>query len=366
MTIPFLNPNIPQSDIARMVKVVKSGWLTSGPELKELEEKLASYLGIEHVVVDSSGTAALHIALMAAGVGPGDEVITTPLTYWATSNVVLYVGATPVFVDVDPLTGLIDPKKVEKAITKKTKAIIPVHLYGQMADMRSLSKIAKKHKVKIIEDACHAFESERDGVRPGALSFATCHSFHAAKNITAGEGGAVGVHTEKDKKLVSMLTDSGTDRSGKIRHMPILGYKYSFTNAQAALLLGQLTRIDSEWKKRRTKYMAYRKAFEGVPGITLLSEVPNSRHACHMFTIIVNPKKRDDIRAKIRAVGILADVHYNPVHLEPYYVKNFGYMKGMYPEAERIGHGTITLPLYNKLTEKEQTFVIETVKKIVV
>jgi dTDP-4-amino-4,6-dideoxygalactose transaminase len=364
MKIPFLNPNVQPDDIRAVVKVLKSGWLATGPELKIFEERLAEYVGMEYMVADSSGTAALHTALLAAGVGPGDEVITTPLTFWATSNVVLFVGAKLVFVDVESDTGLISVAAVQKAITKKTKAIIPVHLYGQMADMKALAKLAKKHKLKIIEDAPHALEAERDGIRPGALSFAACFSFHAAKNITAGEGGAVGVHTAKIKEEVRLYNDSGSDRTGNIRHMTRLGYKYSMTNMQGAMLLGQLERIEKEWTKRRKIFDYYTKSFENVPGITLLREVPNAKHACHMFTIVVNPKKRDAIRKKIREAGIPADIHYNPVHLEPYY-KKLGYKQGMYPDAERIGLGTVTLPLYTRLTKAELNYIVEEVVKAV-
>lgn len=363
--MPFLNPNLTPSDIKAAVAALKSGWLATGPELQQFEKVFAAYLGVKFAIADSSGTAALHTALIAAGIGPGDEVITTPLTFWATSNVILFVGAKPVFVDVEPDTGLISPEAVKRAITKKTKAIIPIHLYGRMADMTSLERIAKKYKLKIIEDACHALESSREGIRPGTKSFAACFSFHAAKNITAGEGGAVVTNNEKTAKLLKLLNDSGSDRSGPIRHMTVLGYKYSMTNMQGALLLGQLARIDKEWVKRKKIYETYRTAFEGVKGITLLKEVPNSRNSYHMFTIIVDPKKRDAIRSTIRAAGVPADIHYNPVHLEPYY-KKLGYKRGMYPAAERIGFGTITLPLYTRLTDTDMTYIIETVKNSII
>lgn len=363
MKLPFLNPNINASDRKAVESVLKSGWLATGPELKMFEKNLAEYLGIEFTVADSSGTAALHTALLAAGVGPGDEVITTPLTFWATSNVVLFVGAKLIFVDVDAATGLISVEAVKKAITKKTKAIIPVHLYGQMADMKALARIAKKHKLKIIEDAPHALEASREGVRPGQLSYASCFSFHAAKNITAGEGGAVGVHTAKLAEEVRLYNDSGSDRSGSIRHMTRLGYKYSMTNMQGAMLLGQLARIEDEWKKRRKIYEYYKKALASVPGIRLIEEVSDSKNACHMFTIIVNPKKRDAIRKVLRDNGVPADIHYNPVHLEPYYMKTLGYKKGMYPEAEQIGLGTITLPLYTKLKKQHLEYVVNEVVK---
>ncbi len=365
MKLPFLNPNITPEDRKAVDTVLRSGWLATGPELKTFEKKLAEYLGLPFIIANSSGTAALHTALLAAGIGSGDEVITTPLTFWATSNVILYVGAKPVFVDVESETGLISVEAVERAITKRTKAIIPVHLYGQMANMKAIAKIAKKHKLKVIEDAPHALESSRDGVRPGELSFASCFSFHAAKNITAGEGGAVGVRTAKIANEVRLFSDSGSDRTGNIRHMTRLGYKYSMTNMQGAMLLGQLNRIEKEWKKRQNIYKTYVEGLSGVEGIQLIKEVPNSKHAYHMFTIIVAPKKRDAIRKRLRDMGIPADIHYNPVHLEPYYVKTLGYKKGMYPEAERIGLGTITLPLYTRLKKQDVKDIIISIIEVV-
>jgi dTDP-4-amino-4,6-dideoxygalactose transaminase len=361
MKLPFLNPNITSADRKAVDAVLKSGWLATGPELKTFEKNLAEYLGIEFAIANSSGTAALHTALLAAGVGEGDEVITTPLTFWATSNAILFVGAKPVFVDVDASTGLISVEAVKMAITKKTKAIIPVHLYGQLADMKKLAQIARKYKLKIIEDAPHALEASREGIRPGQLSFASCFSFHAAKNITAGEGGAVGVHTAKIADEIRLYNDSGSDRSGKIRQMTRLGYKYSMTNMQGAMLLGQLARIEDEWKKRRKIYQEYVKGLSDVPGIRLIEEVSDSKHAYHMFTIIVDIKRRDAIRTILRDSGVPADIHYNPVHLEPYYRKTFGYKQGMYPEAERIGLGTITLPMYTKLKKQHIQYIIQNV-----
>ncbi len=365
MKLSFLNPNLLPQDMKAVQSVLKSGWIATGPELKAFEKNLGLYLGVPYIISNSSGTAALHIALLAAGIGPGDEVITTPLTFWATSNVVLYVGAKVIFVDVEPETGLISVSAIEKAITKRTKAIIPVHLYGQMADMKAIAKIAKKHKLKVIEDAPHALEAHRDGIRPGQLGFASCFSFHAAKNITAGEGGAVGVHTAKLAEEVRLYGDSGSDRSGNIRHMTRLGYKYSMTNMQGAMLLGQLNRIEKVWKKRRKIFDYYTKALSHIPGITLYREVSNAKHGCHMFIIVVEPRRRDAIRKRLKENGVPVDIHYNPVHLEPYYVQELGYKKGMYPVAERLGLGTITLPLYPRLTKAEQEYIVSEVKKAV-
>lgn len=365
MQVPFLNPNITSADIAAATKVLRSGWLAVGPELTAFEEQFATYLNMPYVVANSSGTAALHTALLAAGIGPGDEVVTTPLTWWGTSNAIIYTGATPVFADVDPDTGLLLAENVERKINIKTKAIMPVHIYGQMVDMNAFSKLAKKYKLKIIEDAPHALEGSREGVRPGSRSFAACFSFHAAKNITSGEGGAVAVHDQKTARVVRELNDSGADKSGKIRQSVRLGYKYSITNMQGALLLSQLDRIEKQWKTRRSMYDYYQKELRDIVNVKLLDEVPNSKHGCHMFTIHVSERRRDAIRQELGALGVGTSIHYNPVHLEPYYKKTFGYKRGDYPVAEALGFSCITLPLYVRLTKVQQKYVVDSVKKVV-
>lgn len=363
MKIDFLKPNILDEDIREAVKVLKSGWVTAwSPAAKEFSKSFAQYLGAKETVLLSSGTAALHVALLAAGVGKGDEVITTPLSFIASSNVILYVGAKPVFVDVDPQTGLLDISKIERAITKKTKAVLPVHLYGQMVDMKALAKIAKKHKLLIIEDACHALESERGGIRPGQLSFAACFSFHAAKNISSGEGGAIVTNNAKTAERMRSLSDSGMVKSPGKRPMMHFGYKYSFTGFQAALLSRQLARIDASWRKRKKLCENYAKAFQGFEsmGMTFPKTLQDAKHGYHMFVLWVPERKRDPFREALLESGIVTDVHFNPIHLEPYYKKTFGYKRGTFPIAEKLGYSTITLPLYPALTEEEQNHIIDT------
>ncbi len=364
MKIQFLNPYITESDIKEAVKAIKSGWLTYNNISKEFEEKFAKYLGVKDTVLNSSGTAALHVSLLAAGVGPGDEVITTPLSYVATSNAILYVGAKPVFVDVEPETGLIDVSKVKKAITKKTKAIIPVHLYGQMADMKNLKRTADKYKLKIIEDACHAIEARRGGIRPGQKSFSACFSFHVAKNITSGEGGLATSNNKETAERLKLYGEGGVVRTGEARFMTMLGYKYSLTSFQAALLLGQLKRIDKQYQVRKKLWKYYAAKLKDIDGLFFPKEVPNSKHAYHMFIIWVEPEKRDKIREELKKAGIQTSIHFNPIHLEPYYRKTFGFKPGDFPIAEKLGFSTITLPLYPSLTKKEQDYIINKVKSL--
>ena len=349
MKVDFLKPGIRKEDIDRAVKSLKSGWLVPDKYTLEFEKKLGHYLGGE-AVMTSSCTAALHIALILAGVGKGDEVITTPLSWVATANVILYCGAKPVFVDVDPRTGLMDIDKIK--VTKKTKAIIPVHLYGQMVDMRALRR--KVGKITIIEDAAHALEAERDNVCPGEKGIA-CFSFHAAKNITCGNGGAI---VCQDKDYAMMLRRHGViNRDGK-RVMLELGYKYEATDFQAALLIGQLDRVEETRLQRRHVFNRYADAFRGK--IDFPDEVPNSTHACHMFVIWVD--NRDAIRQELYKKGIQTSIHYEPIHLEPYY-REMGFKAGMFPISEKLGASTITLPTY-ALSKTKQDYVIKEVIRL--
>lgn len=373
MKVEFYKHNLEEDDIARMVEVCRGVFLTTGQQTKEFEQAFASYMGAKHAVGLTSCTAALHLALLAVGVGPGDEVITTPMTFAATSNTVIYTGAKPVFVDVDPATGLIDPDAVSRAITNKTRAIMPVHLYGLMADMKRLKAIADAAGVALIEDCAHAIESTRDGVRPGELSQASCFSYYATKNITSGEGGAVVTNDEAIANKVRVLrqhglTASAADRySGTYRHWDLetLGWKYNMTNLQAAMLMGQLSRIETLWKQRERVAQRYEAAFRGGDRVDFPIVVDGAKSARHLFTIWVAPERRDHVLADLQARGIGVAVNYRAVHLLKYYRETFGFTRGMFPEAERIGDSTLTLPLYPKLTDEQVDYVADSVKAAV-
>jgi len=363
MKVPFLQPDIRQSDINRMVSSIKTGWLVHGKQTQILEERLRNYLGAADVVMTGSCTAALHISLMLAGIKPGDEVITTPISWVATSNAILHHRAKVIFADVDKETGLIDLNEVEKRITNKTKAIILVHYCGGMVDMRRLATIANRHNIKVIEDSAHALESYHNGIRPGQLSFSSCLSFHAAKNITSGQGGAfVTNNKELGQKARILRRDGVVNLKGK-RVMMMLGDKFDATDFQAALLIGQLGRIRDIHKRRRLIFDRYAKAFIKI-GIKFPHYVSSESHACHMFTILVDPAKRDRIRASLATRGIETSIHYTPIHLELYYKKTFGYKKGDFPNAEWIGASTITLPTYSRLSRAQQDFVINSIRDI--
>ena len=330
---------------------------------KQFEQNFACYMGAKWSVLTSSATAALHIALLLAGVKKGDEVITTPLSYVSTSNASLYCGAKPIFIEVEPETGLMDMKNLQKAVTPRTKAILPVHLYGQMADMRGLKKIAGKFKIAVVEDAAHAIESERDGLRPGRGGLAACFSFHVAKNITSGEGGAIVTNSRKIMEGACLLRRDGIKNIGSKRQMTALGFKYLTTDFQAALLDSQLKIINKQSKARKELWQYYADGVKDVRGVSFPQYASNSKHAYHMFIIWVGRSKRDRIGKALASAGIQTSIHYDPIHLEPYYRKTFGYKPGNFPIAEKLGFSTITLPLHLKLTRKQQAYVIKSVVK---
>ena len=371
--IEFFKHNIDEQDIARANDVLRSIFLTTGKVVDEFETKLAAYVGAERAVGVTSCTAALHLCLLAWGIGEGDEVITTPMTFCATSNSVMHAGATPVFVDVEAETGNIDADMIEAAITEKTRAIMPVHLYGQLCDMKKIRKIADKHKLAVIEDAAHCIEGVREGVKVGQLGDAACYSFYATKNITSGEGGAISTNDPAKADLLKMLRSHGIDRSAGDRYtklyrhwdMPILGWKYNMDNIQAALLIGQLARIEDLWKQRDAIARRYEEGFAGVKGIRLMKTVPGCKHPRHLFTILVDPKRRDEILTKLQERGIGVAVNYRAVHLLQYYRERFGYKEGDFPVAERIGDATISVPLYPKMADDEINLVIDAVSSVV-
>ncbi len=360
MNVQFLQPTITEEDIAEVNRVLRGGWLVLQQDTQAFEKEFAAYMGTKEAVLTNSCTCSIHLALIMAGLTEGDEVIVPALTYVSSINPVLHCGAKPVFVDVEPETGLMDSVQVEAAITSQTKGIIPVHLYGQMVDMKKLKEIADAHHLFIVEDAAHAIESERDGIRPGALSLGAAFSFHVAKNITAGTGGALALNNEKLADRARVLRRDGVRNYPTARFMEELGHKYLATDFQAAMLRSQLRRIDDQWKQRKHFYDQYAAAFT-EEGIAFNPVLPVSKHAYHMIVIFVDAERRDAIRDQLFDAEIQTSIHYNPVTLEPFYQKEFGFKKGDFPVAEQLGFSCITLPLYSTLTEEQQEYVIEKV-----
>lgn len=373
MRVEFYRHSVDETDIANVASAMRGLFLTTGQWVEKFEKDLASFTGRRRAVGVSSGTAALHLALVSLGIGVGDEVITTPMSFVATANAICMTGARPVFVDVESDSGNIDVRCVQSALTPRTRAILPVHLYGLMCDMRALAGIAAKHGLRIVEDAAHALEARRDGVRPGDLASAAMLSFYATKSITSGEGGAV---ITDDESLASRLksirlhglSKSASERyAGRYEHydMEDFGWKYNMSNIQAAMLEGQLPRVADMRDSRERICRAYEERFAGTAGIAMPRVPDGAVSGRHLFTVWVDPGRRDAILARLAAKGVGAAVNYMPIHLMKYYRDTFGLKEGQYPVAERIGASTISLPLYPKLTGDEVEYVAESVLEAV-
>ena len=367
MKVEFFRHSLGEAEIQSITLALEGVFLTAGPFTRKFEESFAQYLNCRRVVGTWSCTTALFLCLKALNIGRGDEVITTPMTFVATSNAILEAGATPVFVDVEETTGNMDAALIEEAIGPRTRAIMPVHLYGHMCDMKRIRHIADRHGLVLIEDAAHCIEGERDGIRPGQLSDAACFSFYATKNMTSGEGGAVATqHDTLAEKLVR-LRSHGIDRDasgrygGKYRHwdMTCMGYKGNMFDIQAALLLPQLPRLKENLEKRRGIFEQYTAALQSAEGIDTPQILPGTRHAHHLFTIWVHPDKRDQLIHRLHENGIGTAVNYRPVHLLTYYRQAFGFKEGLYPRAEYIGSRTLSLPLYPRMTNEDVKAVIQ-------
>jgi len=373
MKVDFYKHNLSEIEINEVSKVLNSIFLTTGPLTKQFEDSFSKFLGVSHTIGVTSCTAALFLSLKALGIGDGDEVITTPMTFIATPNTILHAGAKPVFVDVEPETGNINVELIEKSISKKTKAIIPVHLYGQMCDMKKLHQIAKDHDLFIIEDSAHCIEGSRDGIKPGQLGDLACFSFYATKNMTSGEGGAIATNSQESDDILRKMrlhgmSKSSIDRYTSLYHhwdMELLGYKYNMFDIQAALLLNQLKMIEERLQRKEEICQKYMKAFSKMDGIDFPKTLPNSKHARHLFTVWVKPGQRDHILHELQKAGIGVAVNFRAVHLLTYYQKTFDYQRGNFPFAENIGDRTISIPMYPKMTDEEIDYVISQVKKIV-
>ncbi|MBI4603392.1 MAG: DegT/DnrJ/EryC1/StrS family aminotransferase [Planctomycetes bacterium] len=370
--VPFYRHSLTEEDIAEVATVLRSLFLTTGPVTARLEEKLAAYLGVKHVVAVSSCTSALFLSLKALGIGPGDEVITTPMTFIATSNAVLHAGARPVFVDVEPATGNLDVARVAGAITPRTRAVIPVHLYGQMVDMVPLARLCRERGIAIVEDAAHALEARQGDVRPARLGDAACFSFYATKNLTCGEGGAVATSSDELKESLRRLRMHGMSRgaadrsTGRHQHwdMERLGFKANLSDIQSALLVHQIDRIEEQLARREAIARRYEEAFRGIGGLDFPRVKAGNTSARHLFTIWVPPERRDHTIAELERRQIGVAVNYRAVHLLSYYREAFGHEPGSFPIAEAIGSRTITIPLYPGLTDGEVDRVIAAVREV--
>lgn len=371
--IPYGRQYIDDEDIQAVIEVLKSDFLTTGPKIEEFEKTFAQYVGAKYAVAISNGTAALHIACLAAGIGEGDEVITTAITFAASANCVLYCGGTPVFADIDPVTYNIDPVDIRRKITSRTKAIIPVHFTGQPCDMDKIHEIAREHNLIVIEDAAHAVGAEYKGKKIGGLSDLTTFSFHPVKHITTGEGGMVTTNSKEYYQKLLLFRAHGITRDSELLlqnegdwyyEQQELGYNYRMTDFQAALGISQLKKIDGFLIRRKEIVERYNKAFEKEKAITVPAQLEGTDSSWHLYVIKVVPSIRKQVFDKLRENNIGVNVHYIPVYKHPYYQEN-GYVAVNCKESEVLYKSIISLPLYFNLSEEEQDYVINKTLEII-
>ena len=367
-------------DIESVVEVLKSDFLTQGPKVKEFEESLASYCGAKYVTAFSSGTAALHGAYFAMGLGEEDEIITSPMTFLATSNAALFLGGRPVFIDVEPDTGNIDVDLIEQAITDKTKAIVPVHFAGHPVNLEKIREIAKNYDLLVVEDACHAIGAEYLETKIGDCKYSdiTVFSFHPVKSITTGEGGAVLTNDPEIYEKLMMFRQHGVTKKPELLvnkpcdagdwyyEMQYLGYNYRMTDIQSALGCSQLKKLDRFIERRREVVEIYRKAFDGNDHFDIPVEKNYAKSGWHLYPIRLkdkNKNRKKEIFTKLRENGLGVQVHYIPVHLQPYY-QHLGFEKGLCPQAEDFYQREISIPMYPAISQECLDYVIETIFQV--
>jgi len=368
----FGSPLIEEPEIAEVVSCMKSGWIGTGPKVQQLEQNFKEYKGAQFAIALNSCTAALHLSILAAGIERDDEVIVPTLTFAATANAVIHAGAVPVFADCDKFTMNIDPDDIERKITNKTKAIIPVHFAGRPCDMKAIMNIAKKHNLIVIEDCAHAIETEYGGKKAGTFGDFGCFSFYVTKNIITGEGGMVVTNNEDYASRIKILGLHGMSRDAWKRfgdagykHYQIVyaGFKYNMMDIQAAIGIHQLARIEKYWKRRQKIWNRYNNAFKGLPVFTPAPVRADTRHAYHLYTLLLDIDNlkisRDEFLGEMTRKNIGVGVHYIALHLHPYYQQVYGYKKGDFRGAEWVSERTVSIPLSAKLSDEDVNDVIE-------
>jgi len=373
----FGSPVIDDAEIEEVIASMRSGWLGTGPKVARFERDFQLYKGATHAVAVNSATAAMHLSALAAGLEPGDEVITTPMTFCASVNAVIYTGATPVLADVDPLTMNIDPNQVASKVTSRTRAILPVHFAGRPCDMDALCEIADRHSLTIIEDCAHAIETEYRGRQAGLFGDFGCFSFYVTKNVITGEGGMVLTQREEDAARIKILALHGMSKDAWKRfsdegykHYQVVecGFKYNMTDMQAAIGIHQLKRVEPFWHRRQEIWECYNQAFADLPIGLPADPEPETRHAYHLYTIMVDEARtgisRDAFLEAMTAHNIGVGVHYMSIPEHPYYQQTFGWMPEDYPHAMGIGRQTVSLPFSAKLSDADVEDVIETVRRV--
>jgi perosamine synthetase len=374
--LPYGRQSLDDADIQAVVEVLKSDWLTTGPKVGEFEERFAAWVGAKHAVSFSSGTAALHAAAFAAGLKSGDEAITTPLTFCATANCILYQGATPVFADVSADTLNLDPREVSKRVSSRTKGIIAVDYAGHPADLAALRDLASQHGLLLIEDACHALGAEYRSKRVGGIADMTVFSFHPVKHLTTGEGGMVTTNDEKRAETLRRFRNHGISSEARQRQqagqwfyeMVLLGFNYRLTDIACALGISQLEKLEANLARRRAIAARYARAFRELPAVMVPAVREGVAPAWHLYPIRLKLESlsagRGEIFRALRAENLGANVHYIPVHKHPYYRERFGYKGGEYPVAEDAYERLISLPMFHAMTDGDVEDVIAAVNKV--
>ncbi len=377
--LPFCQADIGEEEIAEVVDTLRSGWLTTGPKTREFEERFSQYVDSKFAIAVNSCTAALHLALNAAGITEGDEVITTPLTFCSTVNVILFQRATPVLADIRLDDYDIDPAEVERRITPRTKAILPVHYGGQPCRMDELMDIARRHNLLVIEDAAHAVGAKYRGQPVGSIGDATAFSFYVIKNLTTGEGGMVTTNNPELAEKVRILRLHGMSHDAWKRYdargswyyeVQMLGFKYNMSDIQAALGLHQLARLESFTERRAQIVAEYGRRFAALPELTLPQARPEVRHAWHLYPIRVDEERltigRDQFIEEMKERGIGTSVHFIPIHYHPYYQQTLGLKPGDFPNTDKLFAGLLSLPLFPRMTDADVERVANAVEEIVV
>ncbi len=377
MEIPFHRPYITDDEISEVLDTVRSGWLTMGPRTVRFENEFSAYTGATHSVAVSSGTAALHLALRAAGLEAGDEVIVPAMTFTATAEVVCYFGARPVLVDVERGTGNMSVEAAERAVTPKTRAIIPVHYGGQPCDMDGIMSLARSSDLRVIEDAAHSLPASFGGKNVGAIGDMTCFSFYATKPLAAGEGGMVTTENEEWAERIRVLRLHGISKDAWKRYsrggswfyeVVEPGYKYNMTDIQAALALAQLAKLDSMTARRKEISGRYADAISDSPGLSTTALVPGRETSYHLFPLLVDPAAHTIDRARfieeLGRLGVGTSVHFIPLHMHPFYRSEFGYSPGDFPGAEWLYERIVSLPVYPGMSDEEVDYVSECVTDV--
>ncbi|MGH2559619.1 MAG: DegT/DnrJ/EryC1/StrS family aminotransferase [Thermomicrobiales bacterium] len=359
--VPLSRPSITEDDIAAVVRVLQGPWLSMGPRVRAFEQAVAAYVGVADAVAVNSGTSGLHMCLAAADIGPGDEVITTPFSFVASANCVLYQGATPVFADIDPTTLNIDPDQVAARITGRTQALIPVDVFGQPAAIEPLLDIARRHRLLVFQDACEAIGAERNGRRVGAQATAAVFAFYPNKQMTTGEGGAIVTDNPELSRVLRSLGNQGRDDNGTWMNHVRLGFNYRMDEMSAALGLSQLSRINAILERRARVAGWYTERLAGLAGLEPPVVVPaTTRMSWFVYVIrLAAHIDREAVMTGLAADGIPTRPYFNPIHLQPLYRQRFGYQPGDFPVTERIARTTLALPFFTDMTEEQVDEVCE-------